>query len=282
MAESTRLNLGTARLVHLSWALGLESMVANPKSAIDIDSYQDCELGRWIQTTALQTLGDFDATHLLIRTHQHFHESAAALSSQIVRSREESRSVDKALFAQEMDDVHALSRDIVYNLTELELGILERRHKQRLLTHPIESLFQRIFVGPYTARSDDQGPLNVSHARLIHLNWANTLSQAFRGWGRDARLESEEDCALGDWLRTAGVLLGAKHVVIGRLKAAHVEYHLHVAETICALQSRREKAAQRGYTKTLELSREIVYLLSVLEFRLLESGGVVREESFSE
>ncbi|CAK0782379.1 CZB domain-containing protein [Gammaproteobacteria bacterium] len=274
METKTRLDIGTARIVHLNWTLALESMVSNPQNLTEIQSHMDCELGQWIYTKGLRDYGDFDATRLLMRTHQHFHEVAHEMM--------EARLNDKESLSQKLGDIRTLSRDIVYFLTELELDILERKHQQKILAHPFQSLINRLFGGPYHALPDDRGPLNVSYARLVHLNWTRSLTKAFRGWGQDAHLESAEDCALGDWLHTTAESLSNKHVEIAQLKAVHKKFHIQAEETILFLQRRRENLSQASYTKTLELSRVIIYLLSMIELILLDSGMVVREDSIYE
>ncbi|CAK0740756.1 CZB domain-containing protein [Gammaproteobacteria bacterium] len=274
MDTKTRLDIGTARIVHLNWTLALESMVSNPHNITEIQSHMDCELGRWIYTKGLRDYGDFDAIRLLMRTHQHFHEVAHEMMEARLKGEEH--------LTEKLQDIRILSRDIVYFLTELELDILERKHQQKILAHPFQSLINRLFNGPYHALPDDHGPLNVSYARLVHLNWTRGLTKSFRGWGQDAHLESAEDCALGDWLHTTAESLSNKHVEISQLKAVHKKFHVQAEETILFLSRRRENLAQASYTKTLELSRVIIYLLSMIELILLDSGMVIREDSVFE
>ncbi|CAK0771381.1 conserved hypothetical protein [Gammaproteobacteria bacterium] len=268
---NTTLNISVARLAHLNWTMALESMVLNPQHSVEIQSYQDCELGHWIYTTGLHSYSNFDATNLLVRTHKHFHEVAHEMV--------ENKLEDKKL-EQKMRDMLLLSRDIVYFLTELELNILEFRHQKETIAHPFRSLVSRLFNGPHHALPDEQGPLNVSYARLVHLNWVRSLNKSFRGWGHNAHLESEEDCSLGSWLNSTGTSLSEKHIEIGHLETIHKEFHVSSRKTIYFLRHRRESAAQKSYTKTLELSRKIIYILSIIELKLLDSGVVVREEVF--
>ncbi len=264
------INVGIARIAHLKWTLAIEAIVANPQDTIEIESHKNCELGRWIHHTGIHAYGNFDAMHLLVRTHKNFHEVAHAVL--------ENKLGDNTTIKQSLGDLLTLSRDIIYFLTELELDSLELRHKKQVIAHPVSSLFNRIFNGPHHALPDDHGPLNVSYARLLHLNWARGLTKAFRGWGQDAHLESAENCMLGDWLRTTGASLKKKHIEINYLSAVHKKFHTQAGETIMFLQRRSENAAQKSYTKTLKLSREIIYVLSLMELKLLNSGIVVCEE----
>ena len=266
-----QLDVSTARIAHLNWTLAIESMVSNPERVVEIDSSKECELGRWIQTTGLCSYGHFDAVNLLVRTHQHFHEVAHEMV--------DDRFKEKKLLTQELNDLLTLSRDIVYFLTELELDILELKHRQQVISHPITSFMQRIIHGPHHASPDDHGPLNVSFARLVHLNWVRSLAKSFRGWGHDAHLESEEACILGHWLRETDSSLRKKHIEINYLKAIHKKFHIQSEETILFLKRKSENAAQKSYTRALKLSREIIYILSITEIKLLDSGIVMREDS---
>ncbi len=270
MNASTLIDVGAARIAHLKWTLAVEALVANPKESIEIQSHQNCALGRWIHASGLQAYGNSDAMQLLVRTHKNFHEAAHALTTNEQR--------DSKHLKESLGDFMTLSRDIIFYLTEIELDSLELRHKKQVIAHPVSSLMHRLFNGPHHALPDNRGPLNVSYARLLHLNWARSLTKAFRGWGHDAHLESAEDCTLGDWLRTTDASLRKKHIEINYLRATHKKFHTQAEETLMFLRRRSENAAQKSYTKTLRLSREIIYVLSLMELKLLDSGIVVCEE----
>jgi len=110
--------------------------------------------------------------------------------------------------------------------------------------------------------------LDITHARLIHMKWASQLSRLFRNFGKGVALQSHEECDVGAWIRAAGLRRYAHVEEIRQLDEAHIKFHDAANRTISCLQQKRFREAQEAYELVNTLSREIIYLLTVIEYRL--------------
>jgi hypothetical protein len=179
-----------------------------------------------------------------------------------------------------LEIVRLLSRDIIFYLTEMELEALERRQQKPTSIRPTRSLFQRLFTGPFHALPEDHGTLKVSQARLIHLRWERGLMDAFRLRGKDTTLESAEVCALGVWIHATGLQNYHNLPEIIQLDETHKAFHTQADTVLRALRSKQHKRAEASYKQTRELSRKVVYLLSAIEYKLLDSNKIQSTDSF--
>ncbi|MBF0444659.1 MAG: CZB domain-containing protein [Magnetococcales bacterium] len=274
MVSNPKLDLGLARIAHLNWEFEMESISRGVSKSSGVQSYQDCELGRWLHGQGIKTYSKVEGTHPLVGAHRDFHEAAKRLV-QVCQCEGDSSNIDK-----ELQIVRRLSRDIIFHLTEMELDSLEYRQEKSIPKRPTRSLFQRIFSGPFSALPKDHGTLEVSQARLIHLRWSRNLTNAFRHWGKDTNLESADMCALGVWIHATGLQQYRNLPEITQLDEAHKAFHDHASTTLRALRHKQLKRAEENYGKTLDFSRKVIYLLSVIEFKLLDSDNIQRTKSF--
>ncbi|MBF0124640.1 MAG: CZB domain-containing protein [Magnetococcales bacterium] len=273
MLRNTRLDIGIARHIHLNWEFELEAVALGMRAPTEIQSHEECELGRWIHTDGLRSYRDLDAIYLLIESHRRFHNAAR----RIVSLHQQERSAD---VAAELEVVRTLSREIIFRLTEIELDTLGQQ--QLPDAHPVRHFIQSLLNGPYHALPEDRNILNVSHARLVHLSWARNLKKAFRNFGRQVEMESADKCAMGVWLHTTGLTRHSQLPEIGLLDSAHQSFHFMAERAIRAFHGKREQYADQSYGEALDLSRKIIYLLSVIEFKLLDSQSVTRESTILE
>ncbi len=271
MAANPKLDLGLARIVHLEWEFEMES--ARPGSMIShaAQSHENCELGRWLHGVGTRVYGDFEAIQELLAAHKDFHDAATRLASACK---------DGSDIASELQTVRRLSREVIFLLTEMELEALERDQRTPITTPKVRSLFQRLFVGPFHGTPDDRVTLEVSQARLIHLRWEKSLMEAFKHRGRDTILESAEVCALGVWIHSTGLQQFANLPEISMLDSVHKEFHTQANTVLRALRKKQNKRADSSYELTRALSRQVVYLLSVIEYKLLDSEHVRKTDSF--
>ncbi|MBF0284432.1 MAG: CZB domain-containing protein [Magnetococcales bacterium] len=274
MASQAGLDIGIARIVHLNWELQLERMVSGGHDPVALEDHETCELGRWIHSTGVRAHGDLDELPQLIEAHRRFHQAA----QYIVLTK--GIPLLDAKVGQALEIVRSLSREILFLLTAIELRVLENEHQRQSLAHPLRRLIQAIFEGPFHALPGDDDILNVSQARLIHLRWAQDLTKAFRHRGRDVTLESAEKCAMGVWLRATGLTRHGQIEEVAQLDALHQAFHDKAEQTLRALRGKRDELAERHFGETRELSRKVIYLLSVIEFKLLESSAIQRSSSF--
>lgn len=110
--------------------------------------------------------------------------------------------------------------------------------------------------------------LDITHARLLHLKWASQLSRLFRNFGKGVILQSHEDCDVGVWIRTTGLQRYAHIDEIQQLDAVHLRFHEAASRTMSHLQQKQFGKAQKDYEAVNALSREIIYLLTIIEYRL--------------
>jgi len=171
-----------------------------------------------------------------------------------------------------MEEVRALSREIVFLLTAAELDFLESKDLVQFASHPVKSLIQTLFHGLRPNDMENNRILEVSHARLRHLRWSRDLAKAFRHWGRDASLKPVETCELGHWIHAIGFKRGIAIEEIKLLDKKHKLFHSQAEKTIRALRSKKGRRAEEAYTKVVQLSREVIYLLSRIELRFLDTG----------
>lgn len=268
----TRLDIGIARNVHLNWETEIEAVVRGGKKDISLQSHEDCELGLWLHATGIRKYGHYDATRQLVNVHRRFHKAADQILSSLKQSNWDGAETN-------LQEVRDMSQEIVFLLTEIELSSLERQHRHQLASHPIQSLFLRLFGGPFNAIPADSKVLEVSHARLVHLLWTRGLSSAFGTRGRNSRLEPAETCALGVWIHSVGLLRHPEIVEMVVLDNVHKFFHAKAEATVLALSKKNDARADKSYAEMLKFSREAIYLLSMIEFKLLSAETIVRTEN---
>ncbi|MBF0159093.1 MAG: CZB domain-containing protein [Magnetococcales bacterium] len=272
MSSNTRLDISIARTIHINWETELEAVALGLQEPIDIQSHETCELGRWIHGNGMRLYRDLDAIHLLIDAHRRFHEAA----QRIVLLRRQKRDGEIAV---DLERVRTLSREIIFRLTEIELDTLGQQQQPSLSANPLRNFVQTLLNGPYHALPEDRNILNVSQARLVHLRWARNLKKAFRNFGRSVDLESSDRCAMGVWLKTTGLTHHHNLTEIGLLDDAHQSFHFMAERAIRAFHGKWEQHADQSYSEALDLSRKVIYLLSVIEFKLLDSKVIAREST---
>ncbi|MBL6988762.1 MAG: CZB domain-containing protein [Bacteriovoracaceae bacterium] len=260
------LDICMARNVHLNWEMELEAIVHGGKKDIKLQSYNDCELGVWLHTTALDTYKEHDSTRHLVDIHKHFHMSAKEVVASLKQQDQ-----DKAKL--HLQEVRNMSREIISLLTDIELRSLERQNKGKKPTKA-RNLLLRLFEGPFSAMPEDFKVLDVSHARLVHLRWARDLTKTFGSRGKNVCLQSANNCALGAWIKDVGLKIHPNIDEIEMLDSVHQSFHKKAESTIHNLIHKRDARADHAYLDMLWFSRETIYLLSLIEFKLLNSDTI--------
>lgn len=279
---TSTLDINIARLAHLNLESTLESMHRTEKPEISqqevlLPSPQTCELGRWLSNRRHQSSAWDDTFYQLIPIHAQFHQTAEKILVNLELPANET--LQSSLQA---DKIHlrSLSREIVFLLTSAELQFMNGHNKQVRVAHPLKS-FLRQFMGSYSrilAWNEDL--LDVSHERLVHLQWSQKMFQAFRNRGRDISLNSVNGCSLGNWIYSVGLQRHQEIEEITTLYHLHHAFHDRAKETIRALRRRQNNHAEQAYTAMQEHSHDIIYLLSIIESKLLSEASIRRTESF--
>ncbi|MEO5367134.1 MAG: CZB domain-containing protein [Magnetococcus sp. WYHC-3] len=269
---SLRLDVNIARIVHLNWEMELEAMVAGRVHAHYMASQQDCELGQWLRGRALEQSGAGATLRALLAAHDRFHQAGDRIHQSLLHHKPASSPPD-------LNDVRQASREIVLLLTQAELEFADAQRPPLTSPVPAGSLFQRLFYGPHEAASERSGVLELNYSRLVHLRWMLDLPEQFRHRGGEASLQSAESCALGVWIQTTGLRKYGNMEEMRRLEVVHADFHQQAAAVVAALRHRRDRGADGAYAKARELSAEVIYLLSLIEFRLLGDASIQRNAS---
>lgn len=252
-----RLDISAALNVHLNWEAELESLVRGDTKAESLQAYEDCALGIWLHSVGMKKYGHYNETAQLFKIHKEFHKEAAKVVSDLEDMKQ--GPAEKA-----MKKVQYLSREIVYLLSLIELNSLE---EEKNSFYPFRDFIVRLFYGPHHALLSDTKILDISHARLLHLRWAQSLSKEFR-WGRKAAIEPAETCALGVWIHAVGLKQHKDIPQIKVLDRTHKAFHRKALSTIRTLSKKGHVLSDSIYLETLQLSKDILYLLSQIEISL--------------
>ena len=252
-----KLDIGAALNVHLKWEAELEALVRGEIMTETLQSHTDCALGIWLHSSGKKKYGHYSETAKLIKNHKKFHVEAENVVERL-------KTQKKGTAEKSLGKIRNLSREIVFLLSMIELHSLE---EEKNLSYPFREFVIRVFYDSHSASSNEK-ILDISHARLLHLRWAESLSEKFRGWGRKAVIEPADSCALGVWINSVGL---KKHQNIPKMKEldlVHRAFHKQALATIKALSSKKHSLADNFYGEVLELSKDIIYLLSQIEVQL--------------
>ncbi|MBF0448016.1 MAG: CZB domain-containing protein [Magnetococcales bacterium] len=274
MASKPKLDLGLARTAHINWEYEMEAASRGGTITTASQSDDECALGRWLDGPGMDDYGGLEAIHPLKIAHEKFHLAARRMA--LIHENGGSR----LRVAQELQTVREFSQEVIFHLTEIELESLEINHQMPPTRRPARAHFQRLFAGPFRALPEDHGILKISQARLIHLRWVKNLMTAFRHWGKGVSLESAELCSLGVWIHATGLSRFSGFSEMVQLDSAHKAFHEQAEKVLRALRNKQHRRAEDHYKHTLDLSREIVYLLSVIEYKINDSDAIQTTESF--
>ncbi|MBF0400961.1 MAG: CZB domain-containing protein [Magnetococcales bacterium] len=276
------LDIAVARLAHLDLEMRLESMI-KARDAIDpislsLPAAELCELGVWLTQNLEQGVGQHDSRYQLVAVHERFHRKAERLMASLADSH---TAFSSQRWDNDLEEIRRLSREIIFLLTSIELEYLNEQHRSDWLAHPLQGLLSRLFNDhrPHIVLSGEEDILDVSHARLVHLRWLESMFKAFRNRGRHLLLDSGESCALGLWIQQVGLPRHGDLEAMTALDLAHQRFHTQADATIRHLQKRRDLQAEESYGEVQVVSREILYLLSFIESKLLDSSSIRRTRS---
>ncbi|MEO5344122.1 MAG: CZB domain-containing protein [Gammaproteobacteria bacterium SHHR-1] len=111
--------------------------------------------------------------------------------------------------------------------------------------------------------------LDINHARIVHLEWELKLEETLQRGRRPLKIVSHHNCMLGVWLYTEGLVKYRQAPEILRLEELHHNFH-DLAQQVADAHAERQPALAQELFEELQLeSREIVYLLTLIELRIL-------------
>jgi len=275
---NTRLDVNIARLSHLKWELELEATASGMGQTQRIPGHQDCELGRWLHSRGQRQIENRALLDQLMDWHRQFHHAGERIATHAQTHRDMTPQRVK-LIDEPLVQLRLASRKIVSLLTQAELDHYGNEFKTPNSNQPIAGFLKRLFHGPHTADPEAAGILEINHARLVHLRWANHLPDTFRNRGRDVSLEPPELCALGVWIHGTGLKRFSQLPELSLCDQAHQSFHARALDILRNLRKHRDQHADRAYADVLNSSQEIIYLLSVIEYQLLGDAAIHRSTS---
>ncbi len=266
------LDVNAARLAHLRWEMALEDLVDGKGGSTPLQGHEDCDLGTWIYGTGLSRYGKSGAMWQLKSSHKKFHVLAADTLAAVAAG-------NTVRANETLESVRRLSGDILFQLTALELDVIESCADQPAPGLP-GRLLRILFPQPprpdvRLVQSRDGGggrrTLNVTGARLAHLKWIRDLQRAFRGHGKAMAAQPSDECSLGVWIHGTAMKELGQTETLKALDAAHKRFHHEVDIVLSSLRHRKFRTADEAYEDALALSGAIVSLLTRLQFELMDS-----------
>ncbi len=267
MKVNVTFDINKARLVHLDWVLRIESLLDRSETSqvFSLPSYQDCELGLWLHGEGRVKYRQYPDIRNLAIEHRRFHQAVEHMLQAI---REGSHNKTRDL----LNSARHVSKDIVYLLTLLELKTVEQ-HYQRQLGGGVLAFLDRWlspdanWLEPPKVREANPA-VDLTYARLAHLRWSSRLDRKFRNFGSGVALQAHDKCDFGSWIQGPGKHKYADLPEIMLLDTVHKSFHEAASRIIHDLQYRQFQKADEAYADVQNLSREISWLLTVLEYRL--------------
>jgi hypothetical protein len=117
--------------------------------------------------------------------------------------------------------------------------------------------------------------IDITIARITHVEWVHQLEMILHKNSSAFTLPSYRDCELGIWLYSEGLRTYKEIPEIGLLEKSHKVFHI-AADNVVAwhngskFNSQKTAQAEIDFRDALSTSKEIVYLLTMLEFKILQ------------
>ena len=118
--------------------------------------------------------------------------------------------------------------------------------------------------------------LDIMIARLTHIKWCDQLERALQKKDLILNVKSFNECDLGKWLYSGAIKEYSDIQEIELLERYHKDFHL-AAEKVVAwhnsprLSPRQDAQAQIDFEEAQRKSKEIIYLLTMLEYKILRN-----------
>ncbi len=112
---------------------------------------------------------------------------------------------------------------------------------------------------------------DLGYMRLVHLSWELQLEELLdTPHVKHLEVDSHEECPLGVWLYHEGLREFGDNPEILHLERDHKQFHQAVRRVIRSHKHGRKSEASEALEEVKLLSREIIYLLTAVEFKLLK------------
>jgi len=124
--------------------------------------------------------------------------------------------------------------------------------------------------------------IDITIARITHVEWVHQLERLLHKETTSASLPSYHDCELGVWLYGEGLRNYKEIPEIGYLVKSHKIFHVAADNVIewhkgSKFNSQKTAQAEIDFREALATSKEIVYYLTMLEFKILQKYQEAQE-----
>jgi hypothetical protein len=117
--------------------------------------------------------------------------------------------------------------------------------------------------------------IDITIARITHVEWVHQLEMLLHKSSSTVTLPSYHDCELGVWLYGEGLRVYKEIPEIELLEKSHKIFHIAADNVVqwhngSKYNSQKSAQAEIDFRDALRTSKEIVYHLTMLEFRILQ------------
>jgi hypothetical protein len=118
--------------------------------------------------------------------------------------------------------------------------------------------------------------IDITIARLTHVEWTNQLELALQKKSSTLDLKAYNECDLGVWLYGKALGMFEEMGEVELLEQEHKLFHLAADKVVKWHNSprggaRHDAQAQMDFEEVKRRSKEIIYLLTMLEFKMLKT-----------
>ncbi|MBF0470663.1 MAG: CZB domain-containing protein [Gammaproteobacteria bacterium] len=114
--------------------------------------------------------------------------------------------------------------------------------------------------------------LDLTTARMVHIRWIEQIKEALQR-GDVPHLDHYKNCDLGQWLYQKGDQGGNRYLTFDegkRLEEMHRQFHSTADELTRVLAEKNYGNAEILMREFNRESRDLIFLLSMLEYRILQ------------
>ncbi|MEI6208478.1 MAG: CZB domain-containing protein [Desulfuromonadales bacterium] len=117
--------------------------------------------------------------------------------------------------------------------------------------------------------------IDITIARITHVEWVHQLEMLLHKNTTAVSLPSYHDCELGVWLYSEGLRTYKEIPEIGLLEKSHRVFHIAADNVVqwhngSKFNTQKTAQAETDFRDALKTSQEIIYLLTMLEFKILQ------------
>ena len=126
--------------------------------------------------------------------------------------------------------------------------------------------------------------IDITIARITHVEWVHQLEMLLHKSSTKVTLPSYHECELGVWLYGEGLRTYKEIPEIRLLEKSHKTFHI-AADAVVAwhngpkFNSQKAAQAETDFRNALKTSKEIIYHLTMLEFKILQKYQESQEET---